>query len=154
MSNTLEVYAVPLTVLDDASSWEEIRARADRLARRMVTASPWVDQAAAADSLRRAGLHPDDLPDGWWHRPAPATAPVPVPDGWRVAAFSPDEARALAERYPLAVTRVRGSAAGDVSDYLDGLDLVLATLAWLGERARAAGAPEPGLIAILRPTDA
>ena len=27
MSTTLEVYAVPLTVLDDASSWEEIRAR-------------------------------------------------------------------------------------------------------------------------------
>ena len=152
MSTTLEVYAVPLTVFDDAESWHDIRTRADRLARRMATASPWVDQAAAADALRRAGLPSDDLPDAWWLRPAPAT--VPPPDGWRVAAFEPAEARALAERYPAAVKRVRGSAAAEVSDYLDGLDLVLASLGWLGERARSAGETEPGLVAILRPTDA
>ena len=152
MSNTLEVYAVPLTVLDDASSWEEIRARADRLARRMVTTSPWVDQAAAADALRRAGLPAEDLPDFWWQRQAPTT--VTPPEGWRVAVFPPAEARELAQRYPAAVTRVRGNAAGEVSDYLDGLDLVFASLGWLGERAKAAGESEPGLVAILRPTDA
>ena len=59
----------------------------------------------------------------------------------------------MADRYAVALKRLRGNDATTVTDYLEGIDLVLAALGWLGDKARAAGQHEPGLLAILRPTD-
>ncbi|MEI2649023.1 MAG: hypothetical protein V9G15_08455 [Dermatophilaceae bacterium] len=156
MSHTLEVYAVPPAILDGAETWEQARVRAEKAARRMATARPWIDQSAAGDLLRRNGVPADDVPDGWWHRDLPSalpSLPAELPDGWRVACISAADARAMADRYAVALKRLRGNDATTVTDYLEGIDLVLAALGWLGDKARAAGQPEPGLLAILRPTD-
>ena len=147
MSATLSVYAVAAGDLVGADI-DAVLAAADAHSRRRAQCAPWVQGHEAVAILARRGIPSADTPDGWWG-PVPEGFPQVPQDtlvGWR----SPEAALALADRYAVVLSRLRGPESDVVSDYLEGIDVVLASFAWLQPKARAAGRPEPGLLAVLR----
>lgn len=147
MSATLSVYAVAAEDLT-GSDIEAVLAAADAHSRRRAQCSPWTSGHEAVAILQRRGIPEADTPDGWWGT-VPEGFP-PVPDGILVGWRSPEAALALADRYAVVLARLRGQEADAVREYLEGIDAVLAAYSWLQPKARAAGRPEPGLLATLR----
>jgi transposase len=147
VSATLSVYAVAAADLI-GPDLDTVLAAADAHSRRRAQCSPWTSGHEAVVILQRRGIPEEDTPDGWWGT-VPDGFPS-VPDGILIGWRSPEEALALADRYAVVLARLRGQESDAVTEYLEGIDAVFAAFSWLQPKARAAGRPEPGLLAILR----